>query len=262
MVRPLAVVLPVLALLAALATVLSGCGSGSGPISTAMPPSGACRNLTAADVAAPSDQTRTVPCSDPHDAQTYAVGPLPHRFATASYDDPAVADWTYQRCLDSLEKRVGTDESTLMRSILTWVWFRPSTAAWSAGARWYRCDAVGGQAPSFVDLPTSILNLLRGKNLSQQWMVCAKGPSVDAGVRLPCSQPHDWRAVTTIKLGEPGDPYPGQAQVVATTKQYCAGSVSAYLGYPTSYQYGYTYFGQSEWQAGNRRSVCWAKTTQ
>lgn len=256
-VRPLVVVLALLA-----ATLLSGCGSGGGDVSTSRPAANACRNLTAADIAAPSNHTRTVPCSNPHDAQTYAVGQLPARFAGASYDDAGVAAWTYQRCLTGLEEEVGADESTLMRSILTWVSFQPSPAAWSAGARWYRCDAVGGQSPSYVDLPTTLLNLLRGKNLSDQWMVCAKGDSVATGVRLPCSQPHDWRAVTTIKVGEPADPYPGQAQVVATTKRYCAGSVSAYLGYPASYQYGYTYFGQAEWAAGNRRSVCWAKTTQ
>jgi hypothetical protein len=255
-VRPLIAVLTLLA-----AVVLAGCGArGDTDADMTMPPVGACRNLGAGDLAAPSNHDRTVPCSNPHDAETYAVGPLPGRFADASYDDTDVSDWAYQRCLDRLEAHVGTDESTLMRSILTWVWFRPSPAAWAAGARWYRCDAVGGRAPSYVDLPTSTLNLLRGKNLSDQWMVCANGASVGTARKIPCSQPHDWRAVTTIKLGEPADSYPGDAAVLATTRQYCQGSVKAYLGYPSSFQYGYTYFGQDQWRAGNRRSVCWAKT--
>ena len=31
-----------------------------------------------------------------------------------------------------------------MRTVLSWAWFRPSEEAWDQGARWYRCDVVGG----------------------------------------------------------------------------------------------------------------------
>ena len=34
------------------------------------------------------------------------------------------------------------------------------------------------------------------------------------------------------------------------------------VGYPVDYDYGFTWFHESEWIAGNRRSVCWAKTSQ
>ena len=30
--------------------------------------------------------------------------------------------------------------------------------------------------------------------------------------------------------------------------------------YPVDYDFGYTWFHEAEWEAGNRRSVCWAKT--
>jgi hypothetical protein len=252
-----------LAALLGLGLLCAACGSSGGaPASaSAVPQVGLCRNLTAKDIAASSNEEAPVDCADPHDAETYASGPLPDKFAHVAYDDASVGDWVYLTCTDRLQHHLGTDESTLMRSILTWVWFRPTQAAWSAGARWYRCDLVGGQAPAYVDLPTTTDNLLRGKNLSDQWMVCAKGASVDSGTRVPCAQPHDWRAVTTIKVGEPEDTYPGDDAVRAKTAQYCSGSVSAYLGYPAAYDYGYTWFGQDQWDAGNRRSVCWAKTT-
>ena len=32
--------------------------------------------------------------------------------------------------------------------------------------------------------------------------------------------------------------------------------------YPVDYDFGYTWFHEAEWEAGNRRSVCWAKTDQ
>ena len=47
-----------------------------------------------------------------------------------------------------------------------------------------------------------------------------------------------------------------------TTRDYCSKSVGAWLGYPVDYDYGYTWFHEPEWIAGNRRSVCWAKTSQ
>ena len=226
-----------------------------------VPEVGACRNLTAADIEATTNATALTDCADPHNAQTYASGRLPARFADASYDDGAVADWAYSTCTSGLERHLGADESLVMRTILTWVWFRPSSSAWSQGARWYRCDLIGGQAPDYIDLPTSTAGLLRGHAIDDQWLACARGDSVDGGTRVPCSQPHDWRAVSTIKVGEPGDPYPGDDQVKAKTDSYCRDSVSASLGYPDTYDYGYTWFGAQEWAAGNRRSVCWARTS-
>ena len=40
-------------------------------------------------------------------------------------------------------------------------------------------------------------------------MACVEGPSVAGSTKIPCTEAHDWRAVTTIKLGEPADAYPG-----------------------------------------------------
>ena len=80
-------------------------------------------------------------------------------------------------------------------------------------------------------------------------------------VKIPCSQPHDWRAVTTIKLGEKSaTPTPATGWCRSSTRDFCSSSVGAWLGYPVDYDFGYTWFHEAEWQAGNRRSVCWART--
>jgi hypothetical protein len=253
-------------LLVLLLTVLvtaTACGGGSGvrgAVSLDPPTVGACRMLTGTQAGEPSNDTATVPCSEPHDVETFAVGSLPASFAKASWSDPALDRWAYTTCAEAFPSYLGTDESTAMRSLLTWVWFRPSKDAWGQGARWYRCDVLGGSAAhgKYVDLPTTTKDLLRRPD--DHWMACAKGKSVATGTKLPCSMAHDWRAVTTIKLGEPGDDYPGDAAAKAKTKSYCAESVDAWLGYPADYDYGYTWFGKQAWQAGNRRSVCWART--
>jgi hypothetical protein len=244
------------------ATACAGAGAEDASASTRPPTTGSCRMLSSAQVSRPSNDTATIACSEPHDAETFAVGALPTRFAKASYDDPALDTWAYATCARAFPAHLGTDESTAMRSVLTWIWFRPSRAAWDAGARWYRCDVLGGAADQrqYVDLPTATKDLLHGRG-DDHWMACAKGRSVATGTTVPCTMPHDWRAATTIKLGETGETYPGDKVARAKTKAYCAESIDAWLGYPASYDYGYTWFGEHEWDAGNRRSVCWAGTS-
>lgn len=227
------------------------------------PELGACRDLTPEDVALPTNATRTVPCSEPHTAQTYAVGDLPAELQDAEYDDPALGGFAYRTCSNRFQKFVGGDESLVMRAVVSWAWFRPSEEAWSNGARWYRCDIVGGgeHNTSYVELPTVTRGLLQG-DVGDEWLVCARGRSVARAARVPCSEPHTWRAVSTIKLGEPDDPYPGDRLVQVRSRDFCDSSVGAVLGYPVSYDFAYTWFHEAEWEVGNRRSICWARTDE
>ena len=251
--------------LAVLAGMLSGCfGSSDAAPSTAdsaAPDIGACRMLSADDVAQPTNSTHPVSCEGPHTAQTYAVGALPAEFDHASYDGDKLAAFAYRTCSEKFIRFTGADESLAMRTILSWAWFRPSRDAWDAGARWYRCDVIGGgdQIRTYVDLPPTTKGLLLGRP-KDQWMVCAQGATVSGSVKVPCSDEHDWRAVTTIVLGARGDPYPGDRTVRSRTRDFCSKSVGAWLDYPVDYDYGYSWFHEAEWSAGNRRSVCWART--
>lgn len=253
---------------AAVALLLTGCGgpdqgAHSDPDqvdSVARPEIGACRQLTTEDVALPSNATETVPCTEEHTAETFAVDDLPATFDEVGYDDARLGEFAYRTCGAAFMEHLGADESLVMRTVLNWAWFRPSQEAWEQGARWYRCDVVGGgpQSVEYVALPTSTRNLMLRPD--DRWLVCVNGPSVSGSVKIPCSEPHTWRAVTTIKLGQPEDEYPGDRVVEVRTRDYCSDSVGAWLNYPVSYDFGYTWFHAAEWEAGNRRSVCWAKT--
>jgi len=256
---------PVALLLALAACAPDDQGSNPDPEqidSTAAPALGACRSLTPADVKHPSNATETVPCTESHTAQTFAVGPIPADLTDAAYDDRRLGEFAYTTCSLAFEKFLGADESLVMRTILSWAWFRPSEKAWAAGARWYRCDVVGGGESSkeYVGLPTTAKGILAPR--PDRWMICADGPTVTDSEKVACTEPHSWRAVTTIKLGEPGDPYPGDEAVQDRTSKFCSESVGAWLSYPVNYDFGYTWFHEGEWAAGNRRSVCWAKTDQ
>ena len=232
--------------------------------STEIPELGACRMLTPADVEQPANATRTVDCEDKHTAETFAIGELPDDFDDAEYDDREVGEFAYRTCTHKFERFLGAaDESLVLRTIVSWAWFRPSENAWADGARWYRCDVIGGSAASaeYRPLPTTAKGLLLGRP-DDRWLVCAVGETVAEGEKVPCAQEHDWRAATTIKLGEPEDKYPGDAVVASRTKAFCANSIKAWLNYPARFEYAYTHFHEAEWQAGNRRSVCWAKTSE
>ena len=256
------------ALLLASTTALAGCGeetqgSNTDPSqvdSVTAPELGACRVLGPADVAQPSNATRTVDCAEPHTAQTFEVGEFPKALDDAEADDPELGEHAYRECTLRFAEFIGGDESLVMRSVVSWAWFRPSEKAWNQGARWYRCDIVGGsdRSAEFVDLPEDAAAMLDGR-VKDQWLVCAEGPTV-ASNRVPCTEPHAWRAVSTIKVGEPEDDYPGDRVVEVRTRDYCDQSVGALLDYPVSYDFAYTWFHEAEWVVGNRRSVCWAKT--
>lgn len=232
--------------------------------STETPTLGACRILTPEDVAEPSNPSEVVACSAEHTAETFAVGTFPKELtADGDIDNRELGAYIYKTCNKRFQAFLGGEESTVMRSTLTWAWFRPSENAWDKGARWYRCDAVGGgeQSRSFMNLPESAKGLLMGIP-ADRWMTCVDGSTVSGSVKIPCTEPHTWRAVTTIKLGEPEYAYPGDRLVEVKSRDFCSESVGAWLNYPIDYDFGYTFFHEAEWQAGNRRSICWALTDQ
>jgi hypothetical protein len=251
--------------LVAAALVLSAC-TGSSPAEAPdtvaeVPEVGTCRVLEPADVAEPVDTSETVDCAEPHTAETYAVGQLPERFREAEWDDRRLGAFAYDRCTTTFMRFLGATESMVLRTLVSWAWFRPSEDAWAEGARWYRCDVVGGTEASeaLLELPETAKGLMLPEP-PDDYMACVAGDAVVGAPRVPCSEPHQWRAVTAIKVGEPDDPYPGDRLVEVTTRDYCADSVSAWLDYPLQYTFAYTWFHEAEWTAGNRLSVCWART--
>ena len=61
--------------------------------------------------------------------------------------------------------------------------------------------------------------------------------------------------LTTLRVGGSAD-----RLVEVQTRDFCDKSVGAVLGYPVKYDFAYTWFHEAEWEVGNRRSICWAKT--
>ena len=244
--------------------VLAACAAPLKPTTaadrTTTPKLGACYALVPKDTEKPSNATAPVSCSKPHTSQTFAVGTLPATTGNG-YKASGHGRWIYAKCERAFERVLGVDESLALRVRLSWAWFRPSARGWDKGARWYRCDVVGGPADAtqYAALPTTARGLFRAKP-PEQWLSCALGDTVLKSQKVPCTGKHNWRAVTTIKIGKPKDAYPGDRISEVRSRDYCSDSVGAWMNYPVEYNFGYTWFHEAEWKAGNRRSVCWAKT--
>jgi hypothetical protein len=120
---------------------------------------------------------------------------------------------------------------------------------------------VGGteQSTELVQLPRTAKGVLLGIP-GDRWMACVDNASVTAVPPVPCTEPHTWRAVTTIVVGKDKDRYPGDRLVEVMSRDYCSASVGAWMHYPVDYEYAYTWFHRAEWETGNRRSICWAGT--
>ena len=154
------------------------------------PQLGACRVLTPEDVALPSNATKVVDCAEEHTAETFGVGDLPPELEDADYDAQELGAFAYQTCSAKFQEFLGADESTVMRTVVSWAWFRPSEKAWDKGARWYRCDVVGGgeQSKEYVALPPTAAGLLAQQPTNDDWMVCVNGTSVQGAPKIPCTR--------------------------------------------------------------------------
>ena len=128
------------------------------------------------DIAQIANATKVVDCDDEHTAMTYAVGSLPEELEDVAYDADELGAFAFATCSAKFAKLLGADESLAMRTVLTWAWFRPSEDAWDEGARWYRCDVVGGgdQTNDLVDLPANVKGLMQRPE--DEWLVVRQGP--------------------------------------------------------------------------------------
>ena len=253
--------------LVTLGLVAAAC-SGPGHRDTASdgltaPKVGECRDLDADELDEPSNSSAVVPCSEDHTAQTFSVGVLPETTGTR-YDDRRHGSFVFGECSRRFRDHLGVDESLALRIQLSWAWFRPSERGWERGARWYRCDVVGGAdgAERLRNLPTELEGLFT-TDRPDAWLTCAKGESFASTTKVPCSEAHDWRAISTIKVGAPEEAYPGDRIVQVRSRDQCSDWIVRWSTRALdAFDYGYTWFHEAEWSTGNRRSICWTRTDQ
>jgi hypothetical protein len=152
-------------------------------------------------------------------------------------------------CAPKVGAMLGRDLRTRDSSAYDYVWFIPTKAQRSHGARWMSCSVTLSRAGAPGHLPTTTTPFLPDGALPDAVARC-----LTRSVRTtPCSTTHLWRATGTFRVA---GPYPGTKTLnrKATTK--CRSRVQA------GKAYRWTYRDKITWNTGHDHLVvCYSRTT-
>lgn len=238
-------------------------GGAQRPESPARPPAKGCYVLGFDAATEPTNDSRPVPCSKRHTAQTYHVGRLDtvvdgHLLAV---DSERAQRQVERTCPRKLVEYVGGSREARALSRLEAVWFSPTIEQSDQGASWFRCDVVAVGRPSTLaplPPPGRLRGILdRSDALDEVGLCGTAAPGARGFERVICSRRHAWRAISTIEISG-GAHYPGIAQVREAGGRECRERVQAANGSPERFSYGWEWPTREQWRAGQRFGYCWA----
>lgn len=230
----------------------------------AVPPrEGACYRLSFDEATAPTNARPSVPCAEPHTAQTFYVGRLDtvvdgHLLAV---DSDLAQRQIQQTCPRQLGRFLGGSPRIRSLARLKAVWFSPTIAESDQGASWFRCDVVAldrGSTLAPLPAPRRLRGLLdRPGALDEVGLCGTAAPGARGFERVICARPHAWKALTTIGLAG-GSTYPGEAAVRRAGEDRCRTHVRGVSRSPDRFRFGWEWPTRAQWRAGQRFGYCWA----
>jgi hypothetical protein len=163
---------------------------------TGAPTVGTCSTMTAAQAGAAADHSTVVDCTVAHTAQVAGVVKLPRGMQWSSASRVDLYRVVASACEPEVNATLGRDAAARDSSAYDFVWFEPTKAQRSAGARWLSCSVVRPKATRLATLPTSATPFLPGGRLPDAVARCLTRSADDT----PCSAGHLWRATGTFTL--------------------------------------------------------------
>lgn len=237
------------AAVAASCTALAGCsaeplelaGLGVGPLRTTWDV-GSCHRLEQLEETDPvflSDTSPAVPCTEPHQSETFAVEPLTGPVAAAKErPSPEILQRALQGVCswEAMGTWLGEQTPDIIRdiSVLQYV---PSVTEWKAGVRKIRCDALIGprSTAGVAAISRSLAGIIRTPDAAR-FRVCRFGY-----VEVSCDQPHNAElAYPYIKFTDAALKANDRQAMLARIEKACAPIVAAYAGEPLAGLRGYT----------------------
>jgi hypothetical protein len=204
------------------------------------------------------DDYAPIPCDQAHVAETVAVGDLPAASGLARPADGAGR--AFQQCTKQANAFLGADWRTgwlILQPVL------PSSAAWSGGARWYRCD-LAETSPvdgAVVDRTSTIKAGLQAPGSTLR-MACADPTIKDEQVTemhpVTCSKAH------TAEFAGLWPTTARSADDLSTSalEKGCDATIAKFAGVPDNSsitaRVGWLGFppDQTSWQSGDRAIRC------
>ncbi|MGA8846751.1 MAG: septum formation family protein [Nocardioides sp.] len=223
------------------------------------PKPGTCHRLTFDEVLSPTAGKPALGCKQTHTAETYAVGTVAnladgHLLAV---DSRQVQRQVATTCPNALPDLVGGSLEDLRLSMLRPVWFTPTVEEYDSGSDWYRCDVVAlAGADRLTRVRGSLAGILETEQGRETYAMCGTAGPDDADFqRVPCSDPHSWRALSVIALPE-GD-YPGRAAVASAGEDPCRDAAAQVADDPLDYTWAFEGPDPAQWTAGQTFIRCW-----
>lgn len=224
------------------------------------PKDGACHRLTFDEALSPIAGLGTVSCKKRHTAETYAVGTVDNLAAghLLAIDSDRVQRQVATTCPKALASAVGGSLDAVRLSMLRSVWFTPTVEESDAGSDWYRCDVVAlAGADRLTTVRDSLAGVLSTAQGRDSYGMCGTAGPDDADFeRVPCGDPHSWRAFSVIDL--PDGDYPGRAAVSGAGQGPCKDAAAASADDPLDYEWGFEGPDPDQWAAGQTFIRCWA----
>lgn len=230
--------------------------------STPVPEVGDCRKLDGDTVYSGYTDSGATPvaCGKRHNTQTVYVTSAKGaaRKALKRGDSNTVFEIMLPTCRAKLASWTGGDVARLGRTTFGVVVGVPPAKDVGLGADWIRCDAsLDGADGRPQALPKQTKGVLR-KDTSD-YDLCVRGDFSRRGTTIvPCGKSHDYRAVASIRLGDPAAGYPGETAVRKVLKRRCPSEATSFLG--SSARYGYTYPTRPQWSTSTGLGTCYALT--
>lgn len=210
-----------------------------------------------------------VDCDESHHSETVYVGSFTGATAdrtTAPRSDQAARADAYGTCQQALSDYLGGDWHT---AAVTLVLVLPSDAAWTGGARWYRCDVAQFQDLAFRKqvVHGSVKDGLRGKRpLAITCFVGKDAPDDTVVIKkgVDCAKPHNGEFAGLYT--PPKGAYPKGDRADQLGQDGCEAVVADYLGFSgkhdTSQYIGWmwTSVTEDQWRLGDRTIQCLAYT--
>jgi hypothetical protein len=241
-------------------------GSPTEPVEATPPPAPkakACYRYAFRELGRTSNDAEPVPCTGRHDAQTVHVGRLDlvvdgHRLAV---DADRVRAQMARTCPRRMAAYVGGTREDRALSRFAVVWFAPTPEQAEQGADWFRCDLVAIAARDTLHpLPARprVAGVLDRPAGPATYGLCGTAePGTRGFERVICDRRHSWRAIATIPLAG-GKRYPGPARVREAGDESCRDRAAGEAEDPLSFEYGWEWPTEEQWDQGQRYGFCWA----
>jgi hypothetical protein len=208
---------------------------------------------------------RPLDCAEEHAIETVHVGEFTGDAGKRDApppDDSTAGRGAYDECLAKSKEFLGDDHRTGRVRMQV---IKPSTNAWSGGARWFRCDLMEYHEDSTVRRTRtgSLRDALAAQGSLRLgcFTITEKDDKFDPFKPVACDKPHNGEFAG---LFVPKDlPYPKtDAQQWDVMGRGCYGVVAAFTGLkddsslPRRINFVYTYPSEQAWDLGDRAVVC------